>query len=131
MAMRRVVYVRDYCQDIPPTPRLVLYALASRAGDDWQYQCSQAQLARDTGLSVRTVRRAVEDLVAARYLTVVPELRKRGRPTEAFTYRFVSGLENGQNVLLETDTVSVLFNGKTDKSATKTDTVSALKGNKG
>ena len=117
--MRRVVYVRDHCKEIPPVPRLVLYALASRAGDDWQYQCSQQQLAHDTGLSVRTIRRAVEELITSRYLTVEPEIRKRGRPTEAFTYRFVSPPTNGQRDRLETDHVTVLVDGKTDRIATK------------
>lgn len=88
MGLARIIYVRDCCEEVTGVDRLVLYALASRCGDDWQCKVGRPQLLRDTGLSSATLTRVIGRLVAAGYLTTDPPLRV-GRMGVPYAYRFV------------------------------------------
>lgn len=68
-----VRYVRDNLAGQSPTNKLVMFCLASRADDDGQCYPSVPQIATDSGLSARSVYRALSDLI------VSGEIRKTGR----------------------------------------------------
>jgi Helix-turn-helix domain len=57
-------------EGIPPTRKLVLLALARRAGDEGRAWPSIPRLCRDTGLSDRAVRYALKALAETELLTV-------------------------------------------------------------
>ena len=57
-------------EGIPPTRKLVLLALARRAGDEGRAWPSIARLCLDTGMSDRAVRYALKDLVAGEWIIV-------------------------------------------------------------
>ena len=58
--------------NIPPSEKLVLLALADCANDEGHCWPSAATLARKSGQGERTVRRAIQSLVAKGHLTQNP-----------------------------------------------------------
>lgn len=63
MTLGHVIRVRDL--DLPPTPKLILFALASRSNDQSESWPSVRRICRDTGLSRRAVQTHLARLITA------------------------------------------------------------------
>ncbi|MGH8607458.1 MAG: helix-turn-helix domain-containing protein [Gammaproteobacteria bacterium] len=83
-------------QALPPTPKLVLMALADAAADDhgvcWP---SAATLARKCSVSTRTVRRILQELVQRGLIDTEARFRKDGSRT---ANRYVMALRGGDKM---------------------------------
>ena len=67
-----------YRSDLPSRAIVVYMYLADRAGQKGNCFPSVPRIARDTGLSVNTVRRAVQDLKKSEFVTVDERFRRNG-----------------------------------------------------
>lgn len=74
--MRKLEFL--YKSDLPPRAITVYLYLDDRAGIEGMCFPSIPTIARHTGLSQSTVRRAIKDLTAAGFLTVEERFRKSG-----------------------------------------------------
>ena len=79
-------------QRIPSSPKVALYALASRCNAHGECWPSQPQLCDDTGLSRRTLRRALHSLRDRGLVKIVPRGRnkdKGGRLSDLYIINMV------------------------------------------
>ncbi|MGI8553026.1 MAG: helix-turn-helix domain-containing protein, partial [Dehalococcoidia bacterium] len=89
-----ITHVRDvWALGLSPAIKLVLLSLADMANEEDECWPGQELIGRRTGLSLRSVQRALEDLGALGLLTVVAEGQRagRGRMAKARHYRLNLG----------------------------------------
>jgi len=70
--------------ELPPTPKLVLMALADEANDNGYCVPTLGHLAKKCSINERSVRRMIRVLAAGRYLVVQPRFHNRARTSNGY-----------------------------------------------
>jgi hypothetical protein len=70
--------------ELPPTPKLVLMALADEANDNGYCVPTLGHLAKKCSINERSVRRMIRVLTAGRYLVVQPRFHNRARTSNGY-----------------------------------------------